>query len=137
MNINYITLEPNRVPRRQGLTCARYTAGRGFSSTTGEVLIPEFLVAGQPSGSRWTSSPANLSGLIPVERSIRFAEIISGDGSRVFRERIDLADTGSFSQQTVRRRLDLSGRKWVRLEAWDVATNGSYTQPVWLGTSSR
>ena len=70
-----------------------------------------------------------LSGTFPL----RFAELISGDGSRVFRDRIDLADTGSFSEQTIRRKLDLTGRKWVRLEAWDVATNGGYTQPVWLG----
>jgi hypothetical protein len=74
-----------------------------------------------------------LKGTFPL----RFAEIISGNGSRVFRERIDLADTGSFSERSIRRQLDLTGRKWVRLEAWDVATNGSYTQPVWLGTSSR
>ena len=30
---------------------------------------------------------------------------------------------------------DLTGRTWVRLEAWDIAGNGAFTQPVWLGPS--
>jgi hypothetical protein len=138
MNINYIRLEPDRVPRLdegwQPVLDALRT-GR-FFVTTGEVLIPEFLVAGQSSGSTVGLEPGRpvevrfeLKGTFPL----RFAEIISGDGSRVFRDRIDLADTGSFSEQTIRHQLDLTGRKWVRLEAWDVATNGCYTQPIWLG----
>ena len=32
---------------------------------------------------------------------------------------------------------DLTGRTWVRLEAWDIAGNGAFTQPVWLGSSVR
>ena len=63
---------------------------------------------------------------------MRFVEIISGDGSKVYRQRIDLADTGSFDRRTLRLSPDLTGRKWVRVEAWDVATNGAFTQPVWL-----
>ena len=140
MNINYIKLEPDRVPRfddgwQPVLDALR--SGR-FFVTTGEVLIPEFQVAGKSSGStvaleagKSVEVQFQLIGTFPL----RFAEIISGDGSHVFRDRIELAETGSFSQQTIRRRLDLSGRKWVRLEAWDVATNGSYTQPVWLETA--
>ena len=27
---------------------------------------------------------------------------------------------------------DLKGRRWVRVEAWDVAGNGAFSQPVWL-----
>ena len=140
MNINYIKLEPDRVPRfddgwQPVLDALR--SGR-FFVTTGEVLIPEFQVAGKSSGStvaleagKSVEVQFQLIGTFPL----RFAEIISGDGSHVFRDRIELAETGSFSQQRVRRRLDLSARKWVRLEAWDVATNGSYTQPVWLETA--
>ena len=28
--------------------------------------------------------------------------------------------------------LDLSGKRWVRIEAWDVAANGVISQPIWL-----
>ena len=98
-------------------------------------MIPEFLVAGKRSGSNVVlegGKPVDVQFQLTGTFPLRFAEIISGDGSHVFRERIDLSDTGSFSGQTIRRKLDMAGRKWVRLEAWDVATNGGYTQPVWL-----
>ena len=60
MNINYIRLEPDRVPRfdeswQPVLDSLR--AGR-FFVTTGEVLIPEFTVDGQPSGSTVALNPA-------------------------------------------------------------------------------
>ena len=28
--------------------------------------------------------------------------------------------------------MDLRGRKWIRLEVWDIAKNGAFTPPVWL-----
>jgi hypothetical protein len=63
---------------------------------------------------------------------LRFAEVISGDGQKVYRERIDLSDTGSFGTRTLALRPELRGRKWLRFEVWDVAVNGAFTQPVWL-----
>ena len=63
---------------------------------------------------------------------LAFAEIISGDGQKVFRQRIDLTDTESFGTRTLRLPLDLKGRTWVRFEVWDIAANGAFTQPVWL-----
>jgi hypothetical protein len=58
--------------------------------------------------------------------------VISGDGQKVFREQIDLADTVPFGQRTLTLRPNLHGRTWVRLEVWDIAANGAFTQPVWL-----
>jgi hypothetical protein len=63
---------------------------------------------------------------------LKFAEVISGDGSKVYRERIELTDTTAFSQRTLTLKPELRGRKWVRFEVWDVAVNGAFTQPVWL-----
>ena len=48
------------------------------------------------------------------------------------RQRIDLSDTGPFGGRELRLEVDLTGKKWVRLEAWDIACNGAFTQPVWL-----
>jgi hypothetical protein len=28
--------------------------------------------------------------------------------------------------------LKLPKAKWFRVEAWDIATNGAFTQPVWV-----
>jgi hypothetical protein len=63
---------------------------------------------------------------------MNYAEIISGDGEKVYRERITLNDTHPFGEQTFKKSVDLTGRKWVRLEAWDVAANGAFTQTVWI-----
>ena len=68
---------------------------------------------------------------------LRFAELVSGDGEKVYRQRIDLDDTDAFGQKELQLDVELSGRKWVRLEAWDVACNGAFTQPVWLVRSHR
>jgi hypothetical protein len=64
--------------------------------------------------------------------SLAFAEIISGDGQKVYRERIDLTDTAAFGSRTLSIRPPLQGRRWVRLEVWDIAANGAFTQPVWI-----
>jgi hypothetical protein len=61
-----------------------------------------------------------------------FAEVITGNGKQVHRKRIDLTGTGAFGKQTLKTMLNLSGKTWVRLEAWDVAANGVISQPVWL-----
>ena len=62
-----------------------------------------------------------------------FAEIVSGDGKQTFRQRVDLSNTESFGTKRLRIPLHLEGRTWVRIEAWDIAANGAFTQPVWIG----
>jgi hypothetical protein len=55
------------------------------------------------------------------------------DGScEVRRERVDLSDTTPFGRKSWTLRPDLAGRTWVRFEVGDVATNGAFTQPIWL-----
>ncbi len=63
---------------------------------------------------------------------LAFAEVISGDGTNVYRQRVDLSDTRSFGHRTLRLDAELKGRTWVRFEVWDVAANGAFTPPVWL-----
>jgi len=68
---------------------------------------------------------------------LKYVELISGDGSRVFRDRVDCSDTDPFDHRALRKSPDLTGQTWIRLEAWDVAGNGAFTQPVWLSSSPR
>lgn len=63
---------------------------------------------------------------------LSFAEIISGDGDQVFRQRINLNHTLAFGKQKFVFTTDLKAKKWVRLEVWDVAANGAFTQFVWI-----
>jgi hypothetical protein len=135
MNINYLRLD--RLPRFDEGWQPVLDALRGgrFFVTTGEVLIRAFRVGGKESGETLTlesdTSPdlrVELDWTFPP----RFLEVVSGDGEKVYRERIDLADERPFGRRTWTLTPDLRRRKWVRLEAWDVATNGAFTEPVWL-----
>lgn len=134
MNINYVRLEQK--PRfgegwRPLLDALR--AGRFFAST-GEVLIPGFSVGGKSSGETLARSAAGsvLEAEIEWTFPLAFAEVISGDGAKVFRQRIELSDTESFGRRTVTLPIETAGRNWVRLEVWDMARNGAFTQPVYL-----
>jgi len=106
-----------------------------FFTTTGEVLIPEFSIGGKQSGrtlSLTGDTKRVLEARLEWTFPLAFAEVISGDGQQVFRQRIDLADTESFGTRRLRLPLELKGRTWVRLEVWDIAANGAFTQPVWI-----
>jgi hypothetical protein len=135
MNINYVKLD--RVPAYDEGWKSVLDALRGgrFFVSTGEVLIPEFSVGGKPSGG--TLSPASdgtaeLRARVRWTFPLRFAEVISGDGSQVQRQRIDLSDTSAFGEKELKLPVHISGRNWVRLEVWDIACNGAFTQPVWI-----
>ncbi|TGX53426.1 hypothetical protein E5A73_11325 [Sphingomonas gei] len=134
MNINYLRLD-GPLPRYADGWPTVLDALRGgrFFTTTGEVLIPEFTIDGAKSGEeaafgRNTLVRANVEWTFPLA----FAEIVSGDGTKVYRDRIDLAGSAPFGSRTIEKRIDLRGRKWARVEVWDVATNGAYTPPVFL-----
>ena len=135
MNVNYLRLE--KAPRfEDGWQTVLDTLRDGqFFVTTGEILIPRFTVNERPSGEVATLSPDG-SAEIRVDVTwtfpLSYAEIISGNGQTVRRKRIDLSQTDSFGEDSLVLDTDLSGQRWVRLEIWDIATNGAFTQPVWL-----
>ena len=134
-NVNYLQLD--RVPRfKDGWQGILDTLRGGrFFVTTGEVLIPSFTLDGQSSGETLNLKPdgtAMLEADLEWTFPLSFAEVISGDGQSVTRERIRLEDTGPFGTRRLRVPLKLAGRKWARLEVWDIAANGAFTQPVWI-----
>ncbi|REK15494.1 MAG: hypothetical protein DWQ37_09310 [Planctomycetota bacterium] len=134
MNVNYLRLDA--LPRFEGGWQSVLDAlqSGAFFVTTGEVLIPDFTVDGRRSGERVFIVSDTLA--INVDLSwtfpLAFAEIVSGDGRDVRRTRIDLGHTPAFGSETFTWHVNLTGQRWVRLAVWDVATNGAFTQPVWL-----
>jgi hypothetical protein len=106
-----------------------------FFSTTGEVLIEDFTINGHSSGET-ISLPADGKCTISFKTNwtfpLNFAEIISGDGKQVYHDRIDLTSTQAFGTKTFTKMLNMKGRKWARLEVWDAAVNGAFTQTVWF-----
>lgn len=136
MNINYLKLDS--VPNyKEGWQPVLDSLRQGqFFVTTGEILITDFTVGGKesgeylkPSGDKATPSlHTSLEWTYPLSR----LEVVSGDGERVYRKRIDLSDTKEFDSRELDLNIDLTNRKWVRIEVWDIARNGAFTQPVWI-----
>ena len=135
MNVNYLQLDA--IPKfSEGWQPIFNALEKGrFFSTTGEILIPSFSVNGKGSGETVRLGKSNT---VEVKMEIdwtfplNFAEIISGDGETVFREKIDLNETKAFSSQKFQFSTKVANRKWLRVEVWDVAANGAFTQTVYL-----
>ncbi len=121
MNVNYLRM--GALPSfRDGWGSVLDSLRKGsFFSTTGEVLIPAFKVSGGKAvfDVEWT---------FPLE----YAELVSGDGEKVYRQKLILGDSGAFGRRTFSMPFDPSHRKWVRLEVWDVAVDGAFTQTITL-----
>lgn len=135
MNINYLKLET--LPKfKDGWepVLDAMTAG-SFFSTTGEVLIPNFSINGKKSGE---TLQLNAEGEAQVRLEVNwtfplnFMEIVSGDGKTIFREKVDLSKTGAFGSEEFEHSLNLKNRKWARVEVWDIAANGAFTQTIYL-----
>ncbi|QHT66238.1 hypothetical protein GXP67_05975 [Rhodocytophaga rosea] len=135
LNVNYLQME--KLPGfKEGWQAVLDAMEKGkFFVTTGEVLLPGFTVNGKGSGET-LKLPAGGKATIILEASWTFplqvAEVISGDGKEVYRKMINLTHTEAFGKKTYKFDLNLKNRKWVRVEVWDVAANGAFTQCVWL-----
>jgi hypothetical protein len=133
MNINYLKLD--KLPRFSDgwqPVLDALQAGRYFVST-GEVLVPEFTAGGKGSGETLrlpASGEALVHTLIEPTFPLAFAEVVWGDGKKVHRHRMDLSDSAEFQALSIP--LTIRGARWLRLEVWDVAANGAFTQPVWV-----
>ena len=134
-NINYLRLD--HIPRFEDGWDPVLKALRdgAFFISTGEVLMPRFTIEEKQSGQTLKlqdSGIAKLEVVLTWTFPMSFIEIVTGDGKKVYRDRIELTDSEAFGKETFKRTLNLKGKSWVRLEAWDIATNGVISQPIWL-----
>ncbi|GGM78020.1 hypothetical protein GCM10010967_07160 [Dyadobacter beijingensis] len=135
LNVNYLQLD--QLPKfEEGWQPVLDAMRKGkFFVTTGEVLIPSFKVNNMVAGE--TAKP-DAKGNVEITLDARWtfplnrAEVISGDGKEVFHDVINLSDTHAFGQKNFKFTQNMKGRKWLRLELWDVAANGAFTQIIWL-----
>jgi hypothetical protein len=119
--VNYLRLD--EVPGVDDMSAVIDVLRNGdYFVTTGEVLIPYFALEG--SGNERTVV-AEVEWTFPLE----FVEIVWGDGVRTGREIIQATDLEPFGKKRFEIPIDVTGKKWLRFAAWDVATNGAMVQP--------
>lgn len=135
LNVNYLQLK-KQPDFKDGWQPVLDVLEQGrFFSTTGEILINDFTINDHQSGETIqlpASGKCTVSFKADWTFPLNFAEIVSGDGKNVYRKRINLNGTNAFGNQTFTLPLDIKGRTWARLEIWDAAANGAYTQTIWF-----
>jgi len=123
-NVNYVKID--RVPAFDDWSSINRALRAGdFFVSTGEILIPRWSVAGR--GGR-REVVADMEWTFPLE----FVEVVWGDGRRTGREIVSGTGQPPFGSHRFRIPFDATGKKWVRVSAWDSAGNGAFTQPVHL-----
>lgn len=135
LNVNYLQLD--HLPKyEQGWQSVLDAMRKGkFFVSTGEVLIPAFTIDGKKSGETLTlpaSGNVKLSMSLDWTFPMNFIDIVSGDGKQIYRRRINLNNTRAFGRKDFSWQINLTGREWVRVEAWDIAANGAFSQMMWL-----
>ncbi|MCX2478207.1 hypothetical protein OQY15_03850 [Pedobacter sp. MC2016-15] len=135
MNVNYMMMD--KLPKYEDgwkPFIEQMQQGK-FFSTTGEVLMHELKLNGKVSGE---TVKLNAAGVADVRLKLswtfplNFVEVISGDGKKVYREKIDLRYTKAFGTEQLDLKANLKGRKWARVEVWDAAVNGAFSQTFYL-----
>jgi hypothetical protein len=134
-NVNYLKLD--KLPEfKNGWQPVLDVLESGkFFATSGEVLLPDFSVNGAEAGSTIKVSPTAKSTVdfrVKWTYPLQFADLITGDGNKVYHQRVDLKNTTAFGDKTFKIPVNLKGKKWIRLEVWDAAVNGAFTQTVWI-----
>lgn len=120
MNINYVRTDTRPTVEDWSPVLRALRAG-DFFTTTGEVLIHSFEV-------KDGKAAAELEWTFPLSQ----VEIVTSDGKASTRRTFPLEFTGEFGRAKFEWPLGRGDAAWVRLEAWDVASNGAFTQPLWL-----
>ncbi|MCS3736660.1 hypothetical protein [Mucilaginibacter dorajii] len=135
MNINYLKLDKQPEFKAGWQPVLDVLQQGKFFSTTGEVLIADFKINNHSSSEIMTlpaNGQCNINFKVGWTFPLNFAEIISGDGKQVYRKRVNLDNTKAFGDQLFTITENMKGRKWARLEVWDAATDGAFTQTIWF-----
>ena len=135
MNVNYMMMD--KLPEfKNGWQPMVDAMQKGkFFGSTGEVLMPELSINKKLSGETLS---LNKDGSADIRLKLlwtfpmNYIEVISGDGEKVYRDKIDLTKTQAFGDQLFQFKVMLKNRTWARVEAWDIAANGAFSQTFYI-----
>lgn len=133
-NVNYLQLDQLPTWKNGWQPVLDAIENGRFFVSTGEILLPSFTVNGKGAGEtvRLPGGKADIRLTIDWTFPLQYVDIVSGDGRQVYREHIRLDTTEAFGKKQFRFPVSLPNRTWVRVEVWDAAVNGAFTQMVWL-----
>ena len=135
MNINYIKLDKLPDFEEGWKPIVDVLSEGNFMVSTGEIVLKNFTINNQECGSTLKLKKGNVAKLkadLEWTFPLSYVEVVYGNGKDVSRKRIDLSETESFGNKKVELDLDLGESDWVRFEVWDIATNVTFTQPIWI-----
>jgi hypothetical protein len=135
MNVNYLKLD--ELPKfKDGWKPVLDVLSEGnFIVSTGEILLKKYSVGGQECGTTLKlkkDKKVELKAALDWTFPLTHIDIVTGDGENIYHQKIKLNDTKAFGSKEFKINIDLKDRTWVRFEVWDIATNGTYTQPIWI-----
>jgi hypothetical protein len=128
MNMNYLRLPALPSFDNYDAIFQSIRRGDGFI-TTGEVLLPSWKISEESKDV--VSATAEVHSTFPL----RVAYLVWGDGKTTHREPTSLDLSRPFEVKSYSFHASAPGWRWARLEVWDVAGNGGFTQPVWQADS--
>jgi len=126
-NVNYVELDDLPKFKDGWLPLLEALRAGRFFTTTGEILVTDFQFAPE-------REPLAVRARLQWTFPLRHVEVVAGDGKQILRHRIELADTREHGDETFTFKLppEFAASRWIRLEVWDIATNGAFTQPLHL-----
>jgi hypothetical protein len=124
MNVNYLRLPELPDFDHYGRLLEAMAKGDGFVST-GEIILPRAEITAGAGNSIHVRT--EISYTFPL----KLAEIVWGDGLKIYRQSIDLQSSHEFGHDTFGWDVAAPHWTWARLAVWDVAGDGAFTNPVW------
>lgn len=124
MNVNYVRIAELPPFDRYGRMMEAVARGEYFVST-GEVLLPEVAIA--------APSPREIGVRVRARWRfpLSFALVVWSNGDIRTQKVMPLDTTRPFGEAAFDWKIDAPDWKWVRLEVWDIAGNGAFTNPTW------
>jgi hypothetical protein len=118
MNVNYLALDA--VPPPGEWSAIMPVLARGdFFTTTGEVILHSFAASE-------TTVSADVEWTLPLDH----ARVVFSRGGTIERIMVPLLDTAEHGRRSFEWPLDMRGADWARIEVWDIARDGAFTQAL-------